>query len=120
MDEEKPCGEGCNCGYGQDYLGKCIFCEKDMTGIADTFQPDDGGEVRINFSYGSRHDQELDMKGCGFHIHHVIELSETRLQKLLCCEKIVGYVCDDCFEKKQHLFSGYETSRPKPTNRKIV
>jgi hypothetical protein len=70
---------------------KCLICES-------TLQFDHGcvmwaGTAKIEFGYGSRHDQ-LGHQG-------------IVADPLLSCNEIVLYICDDCFDKKRHLMVGY-------------
>ena len=74
---------------------KCFVCEQEvqenpLCGI------DDAGYINFSFGYGSRHDQI----GCS-------KNSDKFIERLLSSEEIQAVICDDCFEKKQHLCSGY-------------
>lgn len=90
----------------------------------------DGGTVQISFGYGSRkYDcicyseptescKTVDIFGDG-HMIPAVESSDdlqpkqdilqngSRPERLACCPNIVGYICDECFEKKSHLVGGW-------------
>lgn len=111
----------------------CIVCEKELEPVdyASVAQPYDGGEIRANFSFGSRYDYigfrspvvgppytEHDL-GEPFGVIKSGQLIGTepregsmdapeRANRLAACSHILAVICDDCFEKKAHLFKGYE------------
>ncbi len=68
-----------------------------------TRNPDHGGEITVHFGYGSRHDQLL----C---IERSLD-APLRIDNLLNCNLIKTWICDDCFEKKQHLFNGFRIKK---------
>lgn len=80
---------------------KCFVCEKDMSyqGESTSAAVYAGGTAEVTFGYGSRKfDLAADPEG-------------TRAEKLLACSKVVGYICDECFENKSHLFTGWNKSK---------
>lgn len=83
-----------------------------------TSNPDGAGEAVIRFHFGSRYDQcdgwdrPLDEVGDIPNRSRATELS-------CCCNEIRFWVCDDCFEKYAHLFSGYVTDTTK-TERRVL
>jgi hypothetical protein len=80
---------------------KCLICEKDLV-YDDNELVIDGGFVYIEFHYGSCHDQ------CkGWTAKPPVADSFPRMERLLHCDRIEGYICDSCFEKKQHLCKGF-------------
>jgi hypothetical protein len=91
---------------------QCIICERELEpafeGAEERCQPDGGGSFALGFSYGSRHDQLNKDPD-----------SEDRMTKLLSSDWIMGYFCDDCFEKKHHLLEGYHTLKL-PTWERVV
>ncbi len=66
-------------------------------------RPDAGGAVNISFGYGSKFDHIAYPEP-----HFCPE--ENRAFQLACCPNIWGAACDECFEKKAHLFQGYGES----------
>lgn len=104
-------------------MPRCLVCEKELRHEAmKVDKPDhlgrtrynhppivyDAGEVQVSFSYGSNHDQG----GSGYE-------PKTPIEKLLSCHEIRGYLCDDCFEKKLHLFEGWDRIEDILRERKI-
>ena len=96
---------------------RCIFCECSLERACpedgkETFQPNDGGEVRLVFDFGSRFDSMANRivipDGSGPD-PEVLEMPE-RSTRLSACNRIMGVICDDCFETKSHLFYGFEKS----------
>jgi hypothetical protein len=76
---------------------KCVFCERELEPFSvDSFQPYDGGQLTLNFSFGSRYDQIESSPN-----------SDDPMKRMLSSDLLVGYICDDCFDKKHHLFEGY-------------
>lgn len=81
---------------------KCLCCEKvlgEMYAGRESFTPEDGGRMMVSFGYGSRHDQG----GSGPAV--------TPIDKLLNCNEIEAYICDDCFEKKFDLMNGFSVKK---------
>jgi uncharacterized protein YlaI len=77
---------------------KCLTCEKDL----EYDQHDlvmNGGFIQISFHYGSKHDQCKGFRGNNS--------EDTELNKLLGCDEIEAYICDECFEKKSPLMKGF-------------
>lgn len=63
----------------------------------------DGGFMLISFHYGSRHDQ------ChGFSGRKNRNDNDKPMDKLLACDEIEAFICDDCFEKKHTKMKGYD------------
>ena len=105
-------------------------------------QPYGGSEIRIHHCFGSRYDFigfRNPIHEPGFHAHALAILNgeepppfeqktscgiigsepkeipkeALRVHKLAACSHILGVLCDDCFEKKAHLFKGYEEKNDK-------
>ena len=95
---------------------KCLICRKDIV-FFDTFKNGDGsthnsfegGDVRISFGYGSRHDQ---LGGHGMP-------GQNPMEKLLNCDKIYARICDSCFEEVYPLMEGYMV-REEITEERVV
>lgn len=81
------------------YNVQCLICEKAL--VYDNEWVYDGGVIHLSFGYGSKHDQ-MGMRS---------QMPENHLDKLLCSNQIEGYVCDECFEKKQSLLRGFHVKR---------
>lgn len=83
----------------------CLVCEK----ILDIKQGSvmDGGRCNVSFGYGSQHDQ----------IGAIYGLSD--IDNLLLCNRIIAYICDECFDKKSTLFEGYKITK-KTTLSRII
>lgn len=93
---------------------KCLKCEKELKILEPTTSNiDDGGDLNVSFHYGSRHDMCLGYKG-----RKEMHSGEDRRAKLLSCDHIQAYICDDCFEKHIELFDGY--NNPEDTRREWV
>lgn len=45
---------------------------------------------------------------------------DLRTVRLSACNRILGVICDECFEKKAHLFQGYEKDGPNEKPRLVV
>jgi hypothetical protein len=90
---------------------KCVFCERELEPVFEDnqFQAFGGGDLKVSFGFGSRHD----------HLGQRPD-SEVPLERLLACDVIVGFICDDCFEKKHELFEGYNAVHQRPEWKKIV
>jgi hypothetical protein len=111
----------------------CVICEKELEPVSyDSIgQPYYGGELKVSFNYGSRYDYmgyQLPVTGPPYTDHDMGEPmgvitsgtfvgtepreetlnSESRAERLASCHRIIGVICDDCFEKKAHLFRGYQ------------
>lgn len=57
---------------------RCLKCEKPLELVfSSSSNIDDGGDLRVGFYYGSRHDTKTAM----------------------------AYICDDCFDAYPHLFT---------------
>ena len=90
----------------------CLICEKAISILEDMPNPVGAGTLTACFGYGSGHDQlgarSIPMKG-----------DAPRLDKLLSCDRIRAWICDDCFEKKHHLFQGFEIKKTVEEVRKV-
>jgi hypothetical protein len=111
--------------------------ELEPTSYDTIAQPYDGSEIRIRHCYGSRYDfigfrNPIHEPGFREHVLAVLERREPppfeqntpcgvlgsepkdipkdadRVYRLAACSHILAVLCDDCFEKKAHLFKGYE------------
>jgi hypothetical protein len=71
----------------------------------------DGGEIRIDFGYGSRWDFFRNALSEEYFDSLTAQNFSPREMKLLHCELIVGAICDECFVNKQHLLKGYDTPK---------
>lgn len=81
-------------------VSPCLVCEKPLTHEHDF--PDvvyDGGYMVIHMAYGSIHDTG----------------SRGYDGALAGCQEVHAYLCDQCFETKQHLFRGYAVTKRRPT-----
>jgi hypothetical protein len=95
---------------------KCLKCERELKILEPTSSNiDDGGDMEVTFHYGSRHDMCL-----GFSGRKTMHSGDSRLGKLLSCDVVRAYICDDCFEKHVDLFQGFDVIRPRPEEKKIV
>lgn len=96
---------------------KCLKCEKPMSMMKDMEKnPDDGGEMVVSFHYGSRHDMCLGMpERLARH-----DKAKTYRERLLFCDQIRAYICDDCFEKHIDLFQGWQVIRQAPIEKQLV
>jgi hypothetical protein len=78
---------------------QCIIClrslEQDEHGLVN-----DGGFADISFHYGSTLDMMIGFEG---------RTTEDKdgLQKLLSCDKIEAFICDDCFKERWNLCHGF-------------
>lgn len=80
---------------------KCFICEKEVVYLDNMpNNPDNAGTISVHFGYGSRYD--------GTGMGYFENSDEPRVDRLASCDIISGVLCDDCFEKKQHLLDGYE------------
>ncbi len=85
---------------------KCLKCEKEIVFMHDMpGNPDDAGEMDVSFHYGSRHDMCLGFGG------RKMRPAPTLRDKLLNCDVIRAYVCDNCFDKHIDLFDGFDVKR---------
>jgi hypothetical protein len=96
-----------------DEYVKCLCCEKDILIDQNGFL-NDAGYAYISFDYGSRHDQ-----GKGFGGYRLESETPDRKEKLLACDDIVAFICDDCFDKKQLLLKGYIKTCKTTCSRKV-
>jgi len=82
---------------------KCLKCEKELRYLMPgSTNVDDGGDMVVTFHYGSRHDLMLGFSNERF----VRPTGNTRLEWLLRSDRIMAYICDDCFAKHAELFEG--------------
>ena len=82
---------------------QCLICEKPVTEEQYLLG---AGYAYLEFHYGSRHDQ---LKG--FDTSQCRTPDDTRLNKLVYADVIEAYICDDCFERKQHLCRGFKVKK---------
>lgn len=82
---------------------KCLICEKEIKTLDDVPNLDGAGTLTACFDYGSGHDQ--------FSVHSCPIKDRTSLENLLACDRIKTWICDDCFEHKQHLFQGFRVKK---------
>lgn len=112
----------------------CFVCEKELekTSYDSIAQSYGGGEIRMSFCFGSRFDwlgvrspirggpiHEIDMgedfgvvsfqNPIGSEPIPEVLKNKNRATRLSACNRIIGSICDDCFEKKAHLLQGYES-----------
>lgn len=90
----------------------CCFCEKELD-FSDHELVMEAGFVELSFHYGSRHDQ---CKGFG---RWPMEEKPDQKEVLLACDKIEGYICDDCFVNKAKFFKGFVVEQTRVEKRKI-
>lgn len=99
---------------------QCLICEKelvthDISGTKWLPLIDCGGRITIHMGYGSRFDCAWYMMATPSELPITDKTTfkradfpvENREMNLLSCNSIQAGICDDCFEKKQHLFKGY-------------
>lgn len=89
---------------------RCITCEKSLELDEDGLVRD-AGFVVISFHFGSRHDQCY-----GFSRDRG---RRKRIERLLACNKIEGFICDDCFDTKSKLCCGFDVERKVVEKRKV-
>lgn len=129
---------------------KCIICETELNSISpenspqSELNPDNGGIVLFEFGFGSKFDwmgyrnpirggpvtiyKNFFKKGKDLHYQDTVDTephperlkSQNRTEQLCACRKIIGVICDSCFEKKSHLFVGYECDKDNTNYRKLV
>lgn len=93
----------------------CLICEKKIDLIEPGFDMlDGGGFVKVSFGYGSKHDQ-IGLREPKHNDKYPIESipipgveNEDLITRILASYKVCSYICDECFEKKIHLFWGEE------------
>lgn len=100
---------------------RCIFCEKELPANQGSkesnFQPENGGEVRVSFHYGSKYDYigyQSPVLEPYSHKNH-----SDRSVRLAGCSHIMGVICDSCFRAKSHLFQGWN-EKPDKSLEKLV
>lgn len=86
---------------------KCLICETELVRTipeeyGNSF--DGGGEIRVEFGYGSQFDFVRNSNALDLHDRG----DWSRIMKLMTAEMIVGAICDECFTAKSHLFRGYD------------
>ena len=86
-----------------DSYVKCLCCEKviprDEYGCLHH-----AGYAYLEFHYGSQNDQGHGFGGSRL---DCTQEDHTRKEKLLACDLIEAYVCDDCFDKKLDVLKGF-------------
>ena len=91
---------------------KCICCDKEIE-VDEHGCLDHAGHCYLEFGYGSRHDQ------CkGFRGKFLREDSDAQ-HRLLACDNITAYICDDCAEKKFPICQGYVKQAEYKWQRKV-
>lgn len=92
------------------------MCDKELEyepGTQYNGNVNDGGFMLVSFHYGSRHDQ------ChGFHGRKSYR-NENSMKRMLTCDEIEAFICDDCFEKKFYKMKGYDI-RTKRERTKVI
>jgi hypothetical protein len=86
----------------------CLVCDKELDyepGADYRGNVSDAGFMLVSFHYGSRHDQCHGFSGRKSH------RDERPMEKLLTCDEIEAFICDDCFEKKFDKMKGYDVRR---------
>jgi hypothetical protein len=89
----------------------CLVCDKELDYNACPSHRggvNDGGFMLVSFHYGSCHDQ------ChGFHGRksHRDAPPMHPYTKLLTCDEIEAFICDNCFEKKFDKMKGYDIEK---------
>jgi hypothetical protein len=78
---------------------RCFSCEA-LINVDDDGIACDAGFAEISFHYGSKLDQCKGFDGQ--------KKTETALDKMLACDKIEAYICDECFRRKYYLCQGYK------------
>lgn len=96
----------------------CLICDKELEyepGPEHNGNVYDAGFMLVSFHYGSRHDQ------ChGYPARKSDRDQGDEKNKLLTCDEIEAFICDDCFEKKFTKMRGYDETRPRPRRERIV
>lgn len=94
---------------------RCFKCERTIVVMNDFGEPlgnclDGAGRFTPNFGYGSVHDSESP--------HGFLPTAEfaalSLAEQLDRCDRVVGYICDDCYEKYAHLLEGYSVREQRP------
>lgn len=87
----------------------CLICDKELVYEPG---PDHNGNVHnagfmlVSFHYESRHDQCHGFSGRKSHREE-----KDAMHRLLSCDEIEAFICDDCFEKKFDKMKGYDVQR---------
>jgi hypothetical protein len=79
-------------------MQQCFICDKEIEDAGHESCLAGAGSFRLSFGYGSRFDS-----GSPY-----LRVNPTRIEQLLSCDEIEGYLCDDCFEKNQHKLQGFK------------
>lgn len=95
-------------GYKEPEIEKvnCLVCDKELDyELTPTHQGgvSGGGFMLVSFHYGSRHDQCLGYPG-----RKANRENASSMHKLLTCDDLEAFICDDCFEKKFDKMKGYD------------
>lgn len=97
-----------NCVY-------CLVCDKQLIhSEGNNGFLNDGGFMLLSFHYGSRHDQCF-----GYSKRKEMRSNVTDLEKMLSCDQIEAFICDDCFESKIAKMRGYDLIDPSVKNREL-
>ena len=78
---------------------RCLCCDKTVA-CDEHGLPDGGGRLTVSFGYGSVHDQGP----AGLYPR---DPDTPRLHRLLAASRVVGVLCDACFEARQDRLVGY-------------
>jgi hypothetical protein len=78
-------------------MPKCLLCKKELKIDENGFLWG-GGCAVVDFGYGSRHDQ----------LEYAENSSSVKLARILSCNRVEFFLCDDCFEGNLDLFEGYD------------
>jgi len=97
---------------------RCLVCDKQLDyepGPNHTGNVYDGGFMLLSFHYGSSHDQCHGFSGRKTMILGIPVMpgepeppEPTPSQKLLACDEIEAFICDECFVKKSDRMKGYD------------
>lgn len=79
---------------------QCLICDKQLKREGEFIF--DCGIVDVSFGYGSRNDPI-----------GIYDSKDSKKDKLLLCDRIQAYICDDCFDRKIDYFEGYQLEKQK-------
>lgn len=88
----------------------CLRCEKKLK-YDEMDLVHDGGFMQVSFHYGSKNDQ-MDNA-------NPREVDSPK-ERLLACNKIEAYICDECFDENIGLFSGFLVEKQHPKEMRII
>lgn len=93
----------------------CLICDKELEyelWSDHTGNVYNGGFMSVSFGYGSRHDQA---GGFSQGRDNLIDMD-----KMLSCDEIEAFICDDCFDKKFNKMRGYDVVHPRVKRERIL